>query len=51
VADVPVFLLASEAGISQVMSLKGNEAQKFMDELCKVVLEPQKLTLNADVEE
>ena len=49
VADVPAFLLASEAGISQVMGLKGNEAQKFVDELYKVVLEPQKLTLDADV--
>jgi len=51
VADVPAFLLASEAGIAQVMGLKGDEAQKFVDELCKVVLEPQKLTLNTDVQE
>jgi len=50
VADVPAFFLASEAGISQVMGLKGNEAQKFVEKLYKVVLEPQKLTLDADVQ-
>lgn len=49
-ADVPAFFLASEAGISQVMGLKGNEAQKFVEKLYKVVLEPQKLTLDADVQ-
>ena len=49
-ADVPAFLLASEAGIAQVMSLKGNEAQKFVDELYKVVLEPWVLTLDADAQ-
>ena len=36
VADVPVFLLASEAGIAQVMGLKGEEAQNFVDKLYKV---------------
>jgi len=35
-ADVPVFLLASEAGIAQVMGLKGEEAQGFVDKLCEV---------------
>ena len=49
-ADVPVFLLASEAGIAQVMSLKGNEAQKFVDELYKVVLEPSVLSLDTDAQ-
>jgi len=50
VADVPAFLLASEAGIAQVMALKGDEAQKFVDGLCKVILEPQKLTRDADAQ-
>lgn len=36
VADVPAFLLASEAGIARVMALKGEEAQIFLDKLCKV---------------
>ncbi|KAF9646421.1 kinase-like protein [Thelephora ganbajun] len=36
VAEVPVFLLASEAGIAQVMGLKGEEAQNFVDKLYKV---------------
>ena len=49
-ADVPAFLLASEAGIAQVMSLKGNEAQKFVDELYKVVLEPRALNSDADAQ-
>ena len=35
-ADAPAFLLASEAGIAQVMDLKGDQAQKFVDELYKV---------------
>ena len=48
VADVPAFLLASEAGIAQVMSLKGDEAQKFADKLYKVVLESQMSTLGTD---
>ena len=37
-ADVPAFLLASEAGIAQVMGLKGEEAQNFVDQLYKVAL-------------
>ena len=36
VADIPAFLLASEAGIAQVMGLKGEEAQNFADKLYKV---------------
>jgi len=36
-ADVPAFLLASEAGITQVMGLKGVEAQEFVDKLCEVI--------------
>jgi hypothetical protein len=51
VADVPAFLLASEAGVAQVMGLRGDEAQNFVDELCKVSSELQKLTLDADVQE
>jgi hypothetical protein len=38
VADVPAFCLASETGISQVMGLKGEEAQSFVDESYKVSL-------------
>ena len=37
VADVPAFLLANEAGIAQVMGLKGEEAQNFVEKLYKVV--------------
>ena len=49
VADVPAFLLASEAGVAQVMSLKGDEAQNFVDKLYKVtLLEPSAFTLDAD---
>lgn len=36
--DVPAFLLASEAGIAQVMSSKGEEAQIFVDKLYEVLL-------------
>ena len=35
-ADVPAFLLASEAGVAQVMDLKGEQAQSFVDNLYKV---------------
>ena len=38
VADVPAFLLASEAGIARVMALRGEEAQIFVDKLYKVPL-------------
>lgn len=49
VADVPAFLLASEAGVTHVMSMKGDEAQDFVDKLYKVVLpELSTLTLDAD---
>ena len=37
-ADVPAFLLASEAGIAQVTGLKGEDAQTFVDKLYKVPL-------------
>jgi hypothetical protein len=50
VADVPAFLLAGKAGVAQVMGLRGDEAQKFVDELCKVVLEPQRSTLDTNVQ-
>ena len=50
-ADVPAFLLASETGIAQVMSLKGEEAQNFVDKLYKVIFsKPQTLVLNPDAE-
>lgn len=50
-ADVPAFLLASEAGVDQVMGLKGGEAQDFMDKLYKVTpFGPQSLTVDADVQ-
>ena len=35
-ADIPAFLLASEAGIAQVMDLKGEDAEEFVDKLYKV---------------
>ena len=38
VADVPAFLLASEAGIVRVMALRCEEAQIFVDKLYKVAL-------------
>ena len=38
VADVPAFLLASEAGIARVMALRGEEAQIFVDKLYKVTI-------------
>lgn len=41
-ADVPAFLLSSESGIAQVMGLKGEEAQNFVDELYKVTPMPFK---------
>lgn len=51
VADAPAFLLASEAGIAQVMSLKGEEAQSFVEKLYKVThFGPQVLTVGADVQ-
>jgi hypothetical protein len=37
IADIPTFLLASEAGVAHVMSLKGAEAQSFLDKLYKVI--------------
>ena len=52
VADVPAFLLASEAGIAQVMGLKGEESQKFVDKLYMVTpFGPQTLTVDADAQE
>lgn len=51
VADVPAFMLASEAGITQVMSLKAEGAQDFVDNLYKVTpFGPQALTVDADVQ-
>lgn len=50
VADVPAFYLASETGISQVMGLKGEEAQNFVDESYKVSsFGLQAFTVSADV--
>ena len=51
VSDVPAFLLASEAGITRVMSLRDEEAQNFMDNLYKVThFDPRALTLDADIQ-
>lgn len=50
VADTPAFLLASEAGIAHVMSLKGEEAQDFIDKFHQVTAFcPQTLVVYADV--
>jgi hypothetical protein len=51
VTDVPAFLLASEAGIAQVMGLKGEESQHFIDNLYKVTpFGPQALIVDADAQ-
>ena len=35
-ADVPAFMLASRAGVEQVMSLRENQAKDFADRLDEV---------------
>ena len=52
VTDVPAFLLASEAGIDQVMGLTGQEARKFLDKLYEVTsFGSQTLTFDANLQE
>jgi hypothetical protein len=36
VVDVPAFVLASKAGVEQVMNLKEDQAKDFADRLCEV---------------
>jgi hypothetical protein len=50
-ADVPAFLLASEGGIAQAMSLEGREAQSFLDRFYEVTpFDSQLLTVGVDLQ-